>query len=87
MLADHEGMRLVMTWLLGVPLMVCGMVLAHAALVTQPPVAEVRPLVAEVRPLLVHERSCAGQDEQHGVRPAVTQQRHMLACDPLAIED
>lgn len=76
-------MRLLLTWLLGVPLMVCGMVLARAALLPQRPAVEARPPVAVVQV----RRSCPGQDEQHGVRLTIPQQRHIVPCDSLAIED
>jgi hypothetical protein len=71
-------MRLLLIWLLGVPLLVGTMVLARAALVPmQRGISDSTELAA---------RACLREEELHGVAPAITQQRHRRACDRLSVE-
>lgn len=72
-------MRLVLTWLLGVPLLVGSMVLARAAFIPE----------ARTTPSAHHEpqvNSCLPEPEQHNVRPAVAQQGNNTACNARAVE-
>jgi len=75
---DHVLMRLLLIWLLGVPLMVGSMVLARAALLpVQRAIADSTELAA---------RACLGEEELHRVSPAIAQQRHGRACNRLSVE-
>ncbi len=71
-------MRLVLIWLVGVPLLVGTMVLARAALVpAQRGIADNTELAAS---------TCLLEKELHRVSPAITQQRHRRTCDRLSVE-
>lgn len=72
-------MKLVLTWLLGVPLLVGSMVLARAALV--PSVQQENPEVTATG-----AGSCTGQTDQHVVLDSVTKDGNRGACEPLAIQ-
>ena len=74
-------MKLLLTWLVGVPALVAAMVLARAVspqgLRAAPPAPPPQARVID---------SCRGQLDLHKVLPAVPHQRHRVACDRVAIQ-
>ena len=75
-------MRLVLTWLLGVPLLVGSMVLARAAFVPAPPSAPPSALQSQATP----GHTCSSEKEQHRVAPAVAQHGNDMACGALSVK-
>lgn len=73
-----SAMRLLLTWLLGVPLLVGSMVLARAALAPAPRDTLQHPAVTA--------QACLREMELDRVPPVVPEQRHRRACDALAIK-
>ena len=68
-------MRLLLAWLLGVPLLVGCMVLARASLLPEATTREPAPTE------LTATSGCLGQAHHHHVAPAVIRQRHRDACE------
>lgn len=77
-------MRLVLAWLLGVPLLVGSMVLARAAFAPPPPVHALQAQTHE--PARAEISGCLAQRDDDGVAPAVLQERDRIACEALAIQ-
>jgi hypothetical protein len=73
-----SGMRLLLTWLVGVPLLVCSMVLARAALVPAPAYTMEAPAI--------NARACLRKMQLDRVPLVVPDQRNRRACDALAIQ-
>ena len=83
--AHHEGMRLVLAWLIGVPLLVGSMVLARAALLPQPGHAITAPRAqppAQVQAQVNVNPQCQPRHADAEGAVAVTPGR--MACDPHA---
>lgn len=74
-------MKLVLTWLLGVPLLVGSMVLARAALIPSQAQAEIAELATAPA-----SQSCPGQSDQHAVLHSVAKDGDRRACEPLSVE-
>lgn len=70
-------MRLVLTWLVGVPVLVLAMVLVRAISPQGLQAAQPRIATASV---------CAGQDDVHRVAPAVANKRDRAACKRRAVD-
>lgn len=71
-------MKLLLTWLLGVPLLVGSMVLAREALAPERRESLQRTEVVA--------RQCLRQEQFDRVPPSISEQRHRLACDRRAIQ-
>ncbi len=71
-------MKLLLIWLLGVPMLVGTMVLARAALAPAQPVQR-----ADATAVV---EACLRHAEYHLVPVAIAQQRHARACNALAIQ-
>lgn len=74
-------MRLVLTWLLGVPLLVGSMVLARAAFVPAPSAPP-----SALQSQATAGQTCSSENEQHRVAPAIAQQGNDMACGALAVK-
>jgi hypothetical protein len=74
-------MKLLLTWLVGVPVLVASMVLARA-LSSQGMRAPARTPPPQVQQLA----SCRGQLDLDKMLPAVPDHRYGIACDRLAIQ-
>jgi hypothetical protein len=78
---DHRVMKLLLTWLVGVPALVAAMVVARAVspqgmrAVPRTPAPQARELA-----------SCRGQLDLDKVLTTVPDHRHRVACDRVAIQ-
>ncbi len=73
-------MKLLLTWLVGVPALVAAMVLARANLAGLVQASARLPMQATL------QASCAGQADFHQVARAIATDGNVLACNRLAVQ-
>jgi len=73
-------MKLLLTWLVGVPALVAAMVLARANLASVMQASSRLPAQATL------QASCPGQADLHQVAGAVATDRNGVACNRLAVQ-
>lgn len=73
-------MKLLLTWLVGVPALVAAMVLARANL------ADVVQSSSRLPPRATLQASCTGQADLHHVAGPVAKDRNGIACNRLAVQ-
>lgn len=78
-------MRLLFTWLLGVPVLVLAMVLARAMSPNGLQAAQRAPVVARA-PAAAVASTCPRQDQINPARSLVTQDGKRIACDRRTVQ-
>lgn len=78
-------MRLLFTWLLGVPVLVLAMVLARAMSPSGLHAAQRTPVVARA-PTTSVASTCSRQDQVNPVRSLVTKDGKRVACDRRTVQ-